>query len=91
MGASYIGHEGIVRLLFARGARLDLQSSGGWTALHLALVYGHAGTIALLCAAPGAAAALALRDDEGKTPLGWAVEYGIIACEFVLRMHGAPL
>jgi ankyrin repeat protein len=34
MLASWYGHEGVVRLLLARGARQELQDSGGMTALH---------------------------------------------------------
>jgi hypothetical protein len=45
----------------------------------------------LLCAAPGAAAALALRNSAGQTPLGFAVASGRAACAAVLRAHGAPL
>ena len=91
MVASQSGHEGVVRLLLARGARQELQDSGGWTALHAAVNSDHAGTVALLCAAPGAAAALALRNNAGHTPLGLAVERGRSTCEAVLRAHGAPL
>ena len=85
--ASYKGHEGVVRLLLARGARQELQSSGGETALHWAVTHGRAAILALLCAAPGAAAALALRDKQGHTPLGMAVARG----HAVLRAHSAPL
>jgi ankyrin repeat protein len=91
MATSY-GHEGVVRLLLARGAWQELQaSSDGWTALHWAVEGNHAGIATLLCAAPDAAAALALRNDEGQTPLGMAVAYSRAACEAVLRARGAPL
>jgi ankyrin repeat protein len=70
------GHEGAVRLLLARGARQELQNKNGHTALHLAAYKGHAGVVELLCAAPGAAAALALRDQDGSTPLILAVSEG---------------
>jgi hypothetical protein len=88
MWASYKGHEGVVRLLLARGARQELHSSGGRTALYLAVQYDDAGTVALLCAAPGAAAAFALRY-RGQTPLGLAIERSRAASEAVLRAHGA--
>jgi hypothetical protein len=91
MAASQNGHEAVVRLLLARGARQELQDSDGWTALFVAVQYDHAGTVALLCAAPGAAAALLLRDDNGKTPLDFAIESGHAACEAVLRAHGANI
>jgi hypothetical protein len=89
MWASAEGHEDLVRLLLARGARLRLQNFGGCTALHMAVVYEHPGTVALLCAAPGGAAALAVRDYNGETPLGSAVSGNKAACEAVLRANGA--
>jgi ankyrin repeat protein len=90
--ASYQGHEGIVRLLLARGARQELQDSIGDTALHDAMDFGdRASIVALLCAAPGASAALALRNRRGRTPLGLAVERGRAACEAALRLRGALL
>jgi len=82
-------HEGIVPLLLARGARPELQSRSGWTALHNAVLAGHPGIVALLCAAPGAAVALAVRKG-GWTPLGFSVHQRQAACEAVLRAHGAP-
>jgi hypothetical protein len=94
MWASFKGHEGVVRLLLARGARQELQDRDGWTALHHAAVcdsHNHAGVVALLCAAPGAAASLALRNSAGQTPLGMAIERGSAACKSTLRAHGAPL
>ncbi len=90
MLASFKGHEGVVRLLLARGARQELQNSYSWTALHAAVVNDHPGVVALLCAAPGAAAALALRDTGGRTPLGFAFAHGRAACEAALRARGAP-
>ena len=67
--ASENGYEGAVRLLLAHGARQELQNEDGHTALHLAVSSRHADIVRLLCAAPGAAAALALRDKWGRTPL----------------------
>ena len=89
MWASFMGHEGVVRLLLARGARQELQNSGGHTALNAAIASNHAGIVALLCAAPGAAAAFTLRND-GETPHGFAISLGRAACAAVLRAHGAP-
>jgi ankyrin repeat protein len=83
-------HEGVVRALLARGARQDLRGSNGWTALHYAAATGLASLVALLCATPGAAAALALRNRDGETPLAVAVLLGRAECEAVLRAHGAP-
>jgi ankyrin repeat protein len=89
MSASQNGHEGVVRLLLARGARQELQDIDGWTAIYIAVLKNHAGAVALFCAAPGAAAALALRCNEGQTPLGMAIARGRAACETVLRARGA--
>jgi ankyrin repeat protein len=89
MGSSWRGRESIVRLLLERGARMELQDARGWTALHLAVNGDHAAVLEALCTAQGAAAVLALRGNEGRTPLALAIEYGHAACEAVLRAHGA--
>ena len=90
--ASYYGHEAVVRLLLSRGARQELQDDEGYTALHNAVVGDFPGIVALLCAAPGAATALAvkLRVDLACTPLAFAIFHNRAACEAVLRAHGAP-
>ena len=75
MWASRNGHERAVRLLLARGARQELQCES-MAALHCAAMKGHAGIVEQLCAAPGAAAALALRDKDGYTPLSLALSIG---------------
>ena len=84
-----------MRLLLARGARQELQNSRGWTAMHFAARWCHAGVVELLCAAPGATAALALQDKGGCTPLAvalmpWGFDATIqAACAAALRAHGA--
>ncbi len=88
MYASSKGHEAVVRLLLSRGARVDLQTSSGSTALSCALGGDYSGVVALLCAAPGAAAALRLVC-QGVTPLWFAILFKRPACEAVLRAHGA--
>jgi ankyrin repeat protein len=87
--ASRYGHEGIVRLLLARGARQELQGMHGYTALHWAVSFNEPGVVAILCGAAGAAAALAVRDSSGRTPLAHAIYCHRVACEAVLRAHGA--
>ena len=97
--ACLYGHESAVRALLAQGARQELQGQHGETALHWAAKGGHAGVVELLCAAPGAALALALRDSEGNTPLACALTPvgpysvattdGRAACAAALRAHGA--
>jgi hypothetical protein len=93
MYASRYGHESVVRLLLSRGAKQELQDDWGDTALHYAVEGNRPGVIALLCAAPGAAAALALKTSAGfgsRSPLSLAIHRGSAACEAVLRAHGAP-
>jgi hypothetical protein len=90
MSASMRGREATVRLLLSRGAKVELQDYDGYTALHKAVNSDQAGVVALLCAAPGAAFALALKTRLGVTPLAMAVEHGQEDCEAVLRAHGAP-
>ena len=82
-----------MRLLLSRGAKQELQSCGGFTALHEAVDGDRPAVIALLCAAPGAAAAVALKSFAAygsRTPLSYAIHRGSAACEAVLRAHGAP-
>ena len=91
MFASGRGHESVVRLLLSRGAKQELHSDGCYTALLEAVHGNHPGIVELLCAAPGAAAAIALTTSvAGRTPLALAIHSGSAACEAVLRAHGAP-
>ena len=83
------GHEGVVRLLLARGARQELRDTRGYTALHGAVSGARPNMVAILCGAAGAATALALRDRSGRTPLALAIHLHRAACEAVLRAHGA--
>jgi len=89
MHASQRGHEAVARLLLARGAKVALQDTNGLTALHHAVGGDRPSIVALLCAAPGAAAALALKNNAGPTPLALATSMGRAACEAALRAHGA--
>ena len=88
--ASLYSCEGAVRALLARGALLELQNYRGKTALHCAAYQIRIDVVELLCAAPGAATALALRDHWGNTPLVLALENDFVACAALLRAHGAP-
>ena len=89
MTASVAGHEAVVRLLLSRGAKQELQSRDtGYTALHLAVDGNFPGVVALLCGAPGSAAAMEL-NGEGYTPLGLAIDLKYTGCESALRAAGA--
>ncbi len=90
MSASMRGREAVVRLLLSRGAKQELQNNSGFTALHEAVSGDRPGVIVLLCAAPGATTALALKTSAGFTPLATVIHCGRAACEAVLRAHGAP-
>jgi len=84
------GHEALVRLLIEKGASQLLQDEEGDAALHLAVDQeDNVGIVALLLAAPGAAAALVLKNNEGHTALSIAIALRQTACEAALRAAGA--
>ena len=84
------GHEALVRLLIEHGANQELQDEEGDAALHLAVDQGdNVGVVALLLAAPGAAAAMVMKNREGHTPLGIAIDLQQTGCEAALRAAGA--
>ena len=85
--ASMRGHEGVVRALLARGARLKPGSSRLLSALHWAANNGHAGVVELLCAAPGAA--VDAEESDGDRPLLLASREGREGAVRVLLAHGA--
>jgi hypothetical protein len=87
--ASSNGWEDCLRVLLAHGAPQDSRGPYRMAALHKAVHDSDENFVALLCAAPSAAAAFQLHDEFGRTPLGLAVEYGETAIEAVLRAHGA--
>ena len=84
------GHEALVGLLIEHGAKQELQDEEGDAALHLAVDGGdNVGVVALLLAAPGAAAAMVMKNREGHTPLGIAIDLQQTGCEAALRAAGA--
>ena len=85
------GREGLVRLLLARGARVAPQDADGWTAMHWAVAFNRAAVLALLCAAPDADAALALRTADGRTARRMARSDDLPTCEGIMRARGAPI
>ena len=88
------GDRVAVRVLLDESVDVNTTMPDGTTALHWAVQGNHANVVALLCAAPGAAAALSLKSSStvfgSRTPLGLAISRGRAACEAVLRAHGAP-
>ena len=64
-------------------------TSAGSPAAAASLLRAARSIVELLCAAPGAATALSLRDSSGRTALDCAVQGGHAACAAVLRAHGA--
>ena len=78
-----------MRALLARSARQELQDSSGHTALHNAAMCGRAGIVKLLCAASGAAAALAQRNSISRTPLTCAEMNSHYDIAAVMRAPGA--
>ena len=72
--ASQHGHADIVHMLLARGARQELQTRDGHTALHCAVIFEHFDIVEQLCSASGAIFALeAKRRFDGRTPRDVAV------------------
>ena len=69
------GHAEVVRLLLARGASQLKRTRMTWTAMHSAVNAAKPSTLALLCAAADAAAAMAMRTADGHTPLELAAAH----------------
>ena len=88
MLACYRGREAIVRLLLSRGANQELQDESGYTALNNAVTCDQPGIVALLCAAPGAAAAFNVLGEYLRPPLDAAIYLCHDKCADVLRAHG---
>jgi ankyrin repeat protein len=63
------GHTGIVKLLLARGAAIEVQDRWGYTPLHRAVLKGHKAIVDLLLKA---GANVESRDENGLTPLNIA-------------------
>ncbi|KKO99367.1 hypothetical protein THAR02_08530 [Trichoderma harzianum] len=84
------GHEAVVKLLLASGAKVNL-SNGHWSdkaALHIAAIEGHGVIVELLLAA---GAIPDIRDNDGQTPLWHAAGKGYEAVVKSLIAAGADL
>jgi ankyrin repeat protein len=86
MVAAANANPAIARLLLAGGASAALADSTGRTALHHAAGAGALEVVAML-AAPGAAL-LAVRDNNGRTPLTSAEEGSHAGCAELLKKRG---
>ncbi len=91
MAACKNGREAVVRLLLFRGAKQELKDDNDRTALLVSVQHNQPSVIALLCAAPGAATALSLKNSDYRTPLALAIHLQFAACEAVLRAYGATV
>jgi hypothetical protein len=93
MSAANAGDEKRVRELVAAGAKLNLVSIGGWSALHNASRRGHARIAMLLLDGKykGKGAAINLQSSDGWTPLTEACLYGNEAVARLLLERGADV
>jgi uncharacterized protein len=82
--ASPRGHADVCSILLAHGCGdVNHQDSHGITALHLASAYGHVDVMMVL---RGAGADPLMVDQEGDTPLSFAVMRGHAACVALLQV-----
>jgi len=91
--AAHTGDEKRVRELVAAGAKLNLVSIGGWSALHNASRRGHARIAMLLLDGKykGKGAAINLQSSDGWTPLMEACLNGNEAVARLLLERGADV
>ena len=73
---SFQGYPNIVRFLITSGAKVDLKSDDGMTALHLAAQNGHLECTHIILGANNLPRNhINVKDDGGWTPLVWACEH----------------
>jgi len=82
--AAWKGHKEIAELLIANGAEVDVKVDG-WTPLHLAAHWGQK-EIAELFLANGSE--VNVKNEDGKTPLDYAVRKNYTETADLLRKHG---
>eukprot|EP00927_Polykrikos_kofoidii_P085884 TRINITY_DN9455_c0_g1_i3.p1 TRINITY_DN9455_c0_g1~~TRINITY_DN9455_c0_g1_i3.p1 ORF type:complete len:1382 (-),score=268.97 TRINITY_DN9455_c0_g1_i3:118-4263(-) len=80
------GRDDVLRRLLEVGAAVDVESSGGRTALHVAAVSGHVDVVRVLVEHT---ANLEARTSAGITPLGFAAANGHKSVVAVLLVAGA--
>ena len=80
------GHKEVVELLIANGADVNAKGGiSGSTPLHFAALFGHKEVVELLIAK---GADVNAKDDDGATPLDWAVVEDSTEIADLLRKHG---
>ena len=79
------GHKQVAELLIANGADVNAKADS-WTPLHSAALTGHKEIVELLIAAKGAD--VNAKDDDGKTPLNWAIDFKKTETADLPRKHG---
>mmetsp|Transcript_11551 Transcript_11551/g.37945 ORF Transcript_11551/g.37945 Transcript_11551/m.37945 type:complete len:679 (-) Transcript_11551:76-2112(-) len=79
----------VIALLITAGAPLSARDSNGLTPLHVAASHGLYWSVRALLLNDGDAAAAALEDGQGKTPLAAAEVKGHVAVARLLREHAA--
>jgi hypothetical protein len=90
--ACIFGHDAVVSLLISRGANQRVAATpSSLTAMHFAVSFDRPRIVDLLCSAPGASEALALRNSRGRSVLGYARwSGGRAAMVASLVARGAP-
>ena len=84
--AAHRGHKEITEMLIAKGADLNAKAGGvGETPLHQAAMTGHKEIVELLIAK---GADVNAEEDEGKTPLDYAIIGKDTETADLLRKHG---
>ena len=79
------GHKGIVELLIAAGADVNVKNQRGWTPLYDAAIWDRKDIAKLLF---DAGADVNAKDNDGKTPLDAAKEENKNEIADLLRKHG---
>eukprot|EP00042_Codosiga_hollandica_P045121 m.454122 g.454122 ORF g.454122 m.454122 type:complete len:732 (-) comp56945_c0_seq3:125-2320(-) len=91
MAAAAGGHLDCLELLVAAGANIADLDNDGNTLLHIAAKSGHAAIVRRLLTFPELARALKQPDNDGYTPIIYAILGGSIECLQVLQEAGANL
>jgi ankyrin repeat protein len=79
------GKKGMVSLLLAHRAKVNLRDARGWTALHWAIDRGYTDLVKVLLANKADVNAM---DNDGQTPLALAKEKGKKSVTKLLHQFG---